>query len=83
MDSACTPAEIRLMGLLLVNYTRKQIQKAKTKRNVQWFVGHFGASPAVMAQMWEDLQTTTIASARVSSGELDVNSFLMAMHYLK
>ena len=48
-----SPSELRLRGLLLVNYTRRRIKRAKTKRNNERFAGHFGASPAVVANFFE------------------------------
>jgi hypothetical protein len=58
-----TAEEIMRHGLLLVNYSRKRIKKAKTKRNIERFKGHFGSKPAVIAQIWEDLQTTQVEAA--------------------
>ena len=78
-----SPSELRLRGLLLVNYTRQRIKRAKTKRNNERFAGHYGASPAIVAKIWEDLQTTAIEGARVHPNDLDIDDFLMAMHHLK
>ena len=78
-----SPEELRLKGLLLVNYTRKRIRKAKTKRNNERFAGHFGASLAILCQIWEDLQTTANPDAWVPPEERNIDHFLMAMHHLK
>jgi hypothetical protein len=78
-----TANEIMKQGLLLVNYTRKRIRRAKMKRNIERFKGHFGSKPSVIAKIWEDLQTTQVAEARVLAEDLHMNLFLMAMHHLK
>lgn len=79
----CSPTELRRRGLRLVNYTKKRLRKAKTKKNNERFVGHFGASPSVIAQMWEDLQTTTVERAHVHPDMLGIDAFSMTMHHLK
>ena len=68
---------------MLVNYTVKHIQRAKAKQNNVCFKAHFGASPAVVAQIWEEFQTTPFDELRVSSDDLDLDGFLMALHHLK
>ena len=78
-----SPAEIRMIGLRLVNYTPKRIRKAKTKRNNEQFVGHFGASPAIVAKIWEDLQITANPDAWLPPEERKLEWFLMGLHHLK
>jgi hypothetical protein len=46
-------------------------------------IRHFGSKPSVIAQIWEDLQTTLVVEARVLPEDLHMNLFLMAMHHLK
>ena len=77
-----TANEIMKHGLQLVRYTRKRIKRAKTKRNIERFKGHFGSQPVVVAQIWEDLQTTQIVEAQVLPQDLHLDHFLMAMHHL-
>jgi hypothetical protein len=77
-----TANEIMKQGLLLVNYTRQRI-RAKMKRNIERFKGHFGSKPSVIAQIWEDLQTIQVGEDRVSPEDLHMNIFLMAMHHIK
>ena len=43
---------------------------------------HYRSNHIVYAQMWEDLQTTTIPEARIDSQKMDPDSFLMAIHFL-
>ena len=77
------PSEFMDVGLRLVNYTTRRIKRAKTKRNIERFIGHFGASPATVAKIWEDLQTTSIDEARVPPSMLNMDHYLMALHHLK
>jgi hypothetical protein len=80
---ALTPDEILKRGLLLVGYTRKRIKRAKRKVNLSRFKGHFGSSPRVIAQIWEDLQRTDIQKSFVPVEMQNFDHFLMAMHHLK
>jgi hypothetical protein len=80
---ALTPDEILKHGLLLVGYTRKRIKRAKRKVNLGCFKGHFGSSPRVIAQIWEDLQRTDIQKSFVPVEMRNFDHFLMAMHHLK
>ena len=67
-----SPSEMRIKGLLLVNYTLRPTKRARTKRNNERFAGHFGASPAVICKILEDLQTTTITSAQVPPQDVNL-----------
>ena len=78
-----TADEIMKIGLKRVNYKRKRIKRARRKRNVRRFVGHFGVPPTVAAQVWEDLQTTTTPEAFVEAANRNIDHFLMALHHLK
>jgi len=78
-----TVEEILRKGLLLVNYSRKRIRKAKKKRNLERFRGHYGSDPIVIAQIWEDLQRTLIPEAHLPPDDAKLDRFLMAMHHLK
>jgi hypothetical protein len=37
----------------------------------------------VLAELWVDLQSTNLPLARISGKDVNVNMFLMAMHFLK
>jgi hypothetical protein len=60
-----TADEILKHGLCFIGYTSKRIKKAKRRTNLGRFKGHFGSSPRVIAQIWEDLQRTNIPEAFV------------------
>jgi hypothetical protein len=64
-----TPDEILKCRLYLVGFTNRRIKRAKRKVNLGCFKGHFGSSPRVIAQIWEDLQRTNIPEAFVSVGK--------------
>lgn len=78
-----TADEILWKGLLLVNYSWKRIRRAKKKRNIHRFKGHFGSKPIVVAQIWEDLLRTEVRGARLHPEDANLDRFLMAMHHLK
>ena len=78
-----TVEEILRKGLLLVNYSKKRIRKAKKKRNLERFRGHYGSYLIVIAQIWEDLQWTPIPEAHLPPCDAKFDLFLMAMHHLK
>jgi len=79
-----TPSAVLKAGLDLV-YTEKKTHKVKgdpltSHTNIQRFKDHCGANPAVVSQIWEDLQTTTVPEARIKV--LDFSYFLEALNFL-
>ena len=78
-----TANEIMKTGLLLVHYTRRRIKRAKRSTNINRFKDHFGARPHVVAQIWEDLQLTDIADAKITGKEVNLEYFLMSLQTLK
>jgi hypothetical protein len=72
------------MGLKLVGFKRRRILRVwSSKTTINRFKGFFGASPAVYAEIWEDLQRTDVVEARVPVQDRNLKYFLMAMHHLK
>ena len=79
-----TPQEILCHGLQMMHYTEKRIKRAKTAgTNVKRFRIHFGCNPAVCAQIWEDLQKTTIDGAQIDEKDLNKDYFLGTFYFLK
>ncbi len=78
-----TPDEVLETGLNLCGYDRGRQNKVCRATNLRRFSSHYGSLPIVYAQIWEDLQTTEIAEARIDSVKPCVDSFLMAIHFLK
>ena len=80
-----TASEILKKGLRMLRYSERQIDGWKHDIACQKFRNHYGGNPHVIAQIWEDLQTTDIAEAKLGSGTKfrSVENFLMALHFLK
>jgi len=78
-----TVDETMKIGLKRVNCKHKRIKRARTKRNIHPFVGHFGVPLMVATQVWEDLQTTTTPEAFVEAENCNLDHFLMGLHHLK
>jgi hypothetical protein len=72
--------EIMLSGLKLLGWDEKRLERCKAETNVDQYHGMFGMNPAVAAQLCEDLQTTTIQSARIES--MDVDKLHWSLHFL-
>jgi hypothetical protein len=77
-----TPDEMMRKGLELCGFDERRQNKVCRAKNIRRFKAHYGSSPVVYAQIWEDLQTTRIRAARID-GNACVDSFLMAIHFLK
>ena len=78
-----TPREILTIGLRLVNYTWRRIRRAKAKTNINRFKGHFGTTPVVCAQVYEDLQRNRDPEVKIEPKDLCLSHLLMALHHLK
>jgi hypothetical protein len=81
-----TPAEILILGLELLGFTEKRInRKSKNKNKTQQkiFIGNFGAGPHVVAQIWEDLQKTEIDDAYLPPNERSFPHLLYVFHFMK
>jgi hypothetical protein len=84
VTSILTPKETMKMGLKLVGFKKRRILRVLSRKtNIDRFKGFFGASPAVYAEIWEDLQKTDVVEARVPVQDRNPKCFLMAMHHLK
>jgi len=78
-----TPDEMLVLGLRLLGWTSRQIQRVQTATNVTRFRAFFNAHPRVCAQLWEDLQTTQLQEANIiRAGRRSVKEFFMAMNFL-
>ena len=83
VTSILTPSEFLKIGLRLVGFKRRRIQRAQPATNIDRFKSFFGSSPRVIAMLWEDLQKTQINEAQVPPQDRKIKYFLMAMHHLK
>jgi len=80
-----TEVEMLVEGLKLLGWTEEKLNRPKEKRtNVDRFRGHYGADPHVVAQIWEDLQTTSVEAARIDvKSRRKIKYFFMTLHFLK
>jgi len=70
-------------GLRLVGFDDGQLARARRETKLEDFRSFFGPNPVVLAQIFEDLQTTAVDDARVEGRDLDVTRYLMAFFFLK
>lgn len=78
-----TADDMLRMGLELGGFDAKRQERVERKTNLRHFNALYGSNPIVYAEIFEDLQTTSIAKARVDSKVICVESFLMGIHFLK
>lgn len=78
-----TPSEVMQKGLRLVHYRKKRIQRACRATNVERFKHHFGTTPQLAAQIFEDLQRTDVQEAFLPPDDAKIDMFLMSLHALK
>jgi hypothetical protein len=65
-------------------YTKGRLRTLRTtKSKINRFKHYYGVRPSLCASIWEDLQRTTVAAARVDDAHLNPKHFLMALHTLK
>lgn len=77
-----TPGEMLKEGLALVRYTQGRLARAGAPTNIQRFKDHYGCRPSVAAQVFEDLQVTDVAEARLDANKISLFYFLQSMHFL-
>lgn len=72
-------------ALTYMNMPPEKQARRSPASNLEDFKCHYGASPGVLAEMWEDLCTTDIDGAKLSGkqkGETGFCYFLMVHHFL-
>ena len=74
--------EILKQGLTEVGFDKKW-QRITRAANLERFGYFYGSLPIVLAQVWEDLQTTQNPDALVSGTESNLKYFFLACHLLK
>ena len=78
-----TPDEVLSEGLALYGFDEARQAIQNRKSNLNDFKAHFGVSPVVVAQVWEDLQTTAVTTARIEpTGNINLVNLLHALHFL-
>mgnify|MGYP005846334489 CR=1 FL=1 len=81
-----TEGEVSFHGLQKVGYDQAKQAKVKEPTRLRRFKKHFGASPKVVGLVWEELQTTDNALAKLAPDEntqKHFDLFLMCFFYLK
>jgi DDE superfamily endonuclease len=81
-----TDDEVLTRGLTLAGFGTHKQERVDDKANVDRFIDHFGSHPRVYAQIWEDLQTTNVAAARVDGSakalEKAFGYFMATLYFL-
>lgn len=75
--------DMLIEGLMLANFTEKQIERCCKKTNLSRFNSKFGTSPAVVCAMYEDLQKTALQSMRLDGSQENLRWLLRSMMYLR
>ena len=78
-----TADEMMWKGLELCGFDWRRQERLQRVTNLRRFKAHFGSDPRVHAKIWEDLQTTPIRKANIGGAKMSVDSFLMAIYFLK
>ena len=81
-----TADEVLRIGILLLGFQEKQLHQWVKQTSLDKFRNHFGIKPHIVAQIWEDLQTTDIDEARLDvepAKHRSMDNFLYALHFLK
>ena len=85
VQSVLTANEFLELGLS-VWYTPGRLRTLRTRKSrIARFKEYYGCRPSLCAELWEDLQCTKVAEARLDNDpdHLNPRHFLMALHTLK
>ena len=80
-----TSATILLQGLLHAGYDANRQERMSNELKERYFCAHYGSSPAVLANVWNDLCDTDIVEATIPQNERNcggLKMFLVAQFYL-
>ena len=79
-----TSDEILELGLKYLGWDETNMtSRLTTQTKKDRFRGLYGSDPHVAAQMWADLQTTTVEAARIDPSKRNLQHYCWAMHFLK
>jgi len=83
-----TPDQVMYRGCMLASkdWTMDRLRKLDRDALIAEFKSYYGSHPVVLAQLWEDLQTTTIAAARIDTSKkrsVNLKTFLRAHQFIK
>ena len=78
-----TSLEMMARGLELAGFDERRQESVRYDENLERFKSYYGSKPIVYAHIWEDLQTTDIAEARIEAkNQKDLDHFFMALCFL-
>jgi len=78
-----TPHEILVAGLKALKYSKRRINRCKDSTNQGRLRNAHGLNSVALAQLWEDLQTTSIEEARLDPNQRDLLMFFISLNFLK
>ena len=71
--------EVMELGLKFIGMSHEEQQVLNHKQLLNKFHDHYGCIPVDLAQMWHDLQTTSITEAKLEANEKNQKGFKMFM----
>ena len=74
--------EVLKLGLLYVSDDISR-SRAKQSTHINSFKKLYGSDPAVIAKIWNELQTTTVKEAKIDGVSACLKGFFITMHFLK
>lgn len=83
-----TADQVLRRGLLLGGMSDFRQKKQKRDENIADFKALYGVHPTVLAEIWVDLQTTTVQAARIDptapyqKRTINLKNFFRAVHFL-
>lgn len=78
-----TEDELLYLGLRLIRYKCRRINRARKATNIKRFRKNFGGVPDAVNALWEDLQTTDDPEAFLEEKDRDIKKLLMALYQIK
>jgi hypothetical protein len=80
-----TPDKLLWSEFVLVGFNGARIRKVKRSTSLSRSCSFYGSNPIVYAEIWQDIQTSLIPEAQITTDAVFVNldSFLLAICFLK
>jgi len=70
-------------GLQHLGFSARKINRVLEQTNQVRLIANYGINSTALAQLWEDLQTTTIPGARLDVKKRDLKMFFCTMNFLR
>ena len=78
-----TLASMLAFGLNLLGYTLARVERAMLPTNKERFLKSYGVEAETACIIYEDMQITDVAEAKIEGNELSLKHFLMGLYYLR